>query len=87
MSAYDLTIATPFGDIGPEAIQAPSDERAMELARGRAKAVMAGAGTRLVVSQSWRIELTDSRGKSVASVTFWADAAGVVHERIDESFA
>jgi hypothetical protein len=81
MSAYDLTIATPFGDIGPEPITAASEAGALDMARQRALAVMAGAGAHVVVSQSWRIELTDATGRTVASVAVWADAAGRVHER------
>lgn len=87
MTAFDLTIATPFGDIGPEPIEAASAESALEVARGRARAVMGGAGAHLIVSQSWRIELADTTGKVLASVAVWADAAGVVHERVSESWA
>jgi hypothetical protein len=85
MISFELTIGTPFGDIGPEPIEAASPERALDLARQRALAVMAGGGAHVVVSQSWRLELTDPAGRVVASVAVWADAAGVVHEAIGET--
>jgi hypothetical protein len=80
MPRFTSTILTGFGTIGPDTLEAPDIETASRTARDLASGKMSGGTRGLAVSQAWKVEVADESGAIVSRLSFWADAAGRLHE-------